>query len=162
MLDLTIPEPGSTTARDALSGAIRRAIQELMRLTSIADPELRAFKPMLKRLLAERPGALASVLRSPTIGGLLRCLRRRGPEFNDIAAELIATIYTDLAQQGALPELAVQRRLPKRIVSPAGPAHDRDPRRHAASRVSQRRGRAVQWRRATNHDHAGRTTDRRA
>ena len=65
MLDLTIPEPGSTTARDALSGAIRRAMQELMRLTATADAELRAFKPTLKRLLAESPGALASALRRP-------------------------------------------------------------------------------------------------
>jgi HEXXH motif-containing protein len=117
MLDLTIPEPGSTTARDALSGAIRRAMQELMRLTATADAELRAFKPTLKRLLAESPGALASVLRRPTVGGLLRCLRRGGPEFPSIAAELLATLYADLAHANALPEIVSQRRLPRRIVS---------------------------------------------
>ena len=119
-MDLTIPEPGSTTARDALSGAIRRAIQDLMRLTAAADPELRAFRPTLKRLLADSPGALASALRTPTVGGLLRCLRRGGPEFPAIASELLATLYTDLAHANALPELVAQRRLPKRIVSLAG------------------------------------------
>lgn len=117
--DLTIPEPGSTTARDALSGAIRRAIRELMRLSTSADPELRAFKPTLKRLLADAPGALASVLRSPTVGGLLRCLRRGAPEpeLENAVAELLATLHTDLAHAGALPQVVAQRRLPRRIVS---------------------------------------------
>ncbi|PRP93104.1 hypothetical protein ENSA5_45110 [Enhygromyxa salina] len=117
--DLTIPAPGSTTARDALSGAIRRAMQDLMRLSALADPELRAFKPTLKRLLAETPGALASVLRTPTVGGLLRCLRRRAPELDYASgiAELLATIHTDLAFAGALPEPVTQRRLPRRVVS---------------------------------------------
>lgn len=117
--DLTVPEPGSTTARDALSGAIRRAIQDLMRLTAVADPELRSFRDTLKRLLAESPGALASVLRTPTVGGLLRCLRRRAPEleFDLGVAELLATIHTDLAVLGALPGPVVQRRLPRRVVS---------------------------------------------
>lgn len=117
--DLTVPEPGSTTARDALSGAIRRAIRDLMRLSTAADPELRAFRPTLKRLLADTPGALASVLRSPTVGGLLRCLRRGAPELElaDAVAELLATMHTDLAHAGALPEVVSQRRLPRRIVS---------------------------------------------
>jgi HEXXH motif-containing protein len=117
--DLTIPEPGSTTARDALSGAIRRAIRDLIRLSTAADPELRAFRPTLKRLLADTPGALASVLRSPTVGGLLRCLRRSAPEleFADAVAELLATLHTELAHAGALPEVVSQRRLPRRIVS---------------------------------------------
>ncbi|KIG14440.1 Transcriptional regulator [Enhygromyxa salina] len=117
--DLTIPEPGSTTARDALSGSIRKAMQDLMRLTAAPDPELRAFKPTLKRLLSESPGAVASVLRSPTVSGLLRCLRRRAPEldFSAGVAELLATIHTDLALAGALSQPVSQRRLPARIVS---------------------------------------------
>lgn len=119
--DLTIPEPGSTTARDALSGAIRRAIQDLARLLASGpnDPELLAFRPTFERLLRETPGALASTLRAPTVGGLLRCLRRRAPEIDPSAgvAELLATIHTDLAFAGALPQTVRQRRLPKRIVS---------------------------------------------
>ena len=117
--DLTIPEPGSTTARVALSGAIRRALQDLSRLSALHDPQLRAFRPRLKRMLAETPGAVASILRLPTIGGLLRCLRRRAPEldFKLGISELLATFYTELAVMGALPEPVVLRRLPPRIVS---------------------------------------------
>lgn len=117
--DLTIPAPGSSTARNALSGSIRKAMQDLMRLTAAPDPELRAFGPTLKRLLSSSPGAVASVLRTPTVSGLLRCLRRRAPEleFSAGAAELLATIHTDLAFAGALSEPVSQRRLPRRIVS---------------------------------------------
>jgi HEXXH motif-containing protein len=119
--DLTIPDPGSTTARDALSGAIRRAIQDLAQLVANGanDAELRNFRPTLKRLLAESPGAVASALRTPTVGGLLRCLRRRAPELEFAAgvAELLAIMHTDLAFAGALPQVVKQRRLPKRIVS---------------------------------------------
>lgn len=119
-LDLTIPERGSTTARAALSGAIRRAIQDLARLISsnAADPELRAFRPTFDRLLKDSPGALASTLRVPTVGGLLRCLRRRAPEleFSAGVAELLATMHADLAFAGALPQPVTQRRLPSRIV----------------------------------------------
>lgn len=119
--DLTIPSPGSSTARDALSGAIRRAIQDLMRLVAggVGDPELRAFKPTLQQLLRDCPGALASVLRTPTVGGLLRCLRRRSPELEAAAgvAELLAIIHTDLAFAGALAQPIIQRRLPRRIIS---------------------------------------------
>ena len=119
--DLTIPQPGSTTARDALSGALRRAIQDLVRLvgSGAADPELRNFRPTLEQLLSRSPGAVATVLRAPTVGGLLRCLRRRAPELDDSAgvAELLATIHTDLAFAGALAKPVSQRRLPSRIVS---------------------------------------------
>ncbi len=121
LTDLTIPAPGSTTARDALSGALRRAIKDLMRLVASnpGDAELRSFRPTLERLLARSPGALASVLRTPTVGGLLRVLRRRAPELEFAAgvAELLATIHCDLALAGALDQLVTQRRLPKRIVS---------------------------------------------
>lgn len=119
--DLTIPSPGSTTARDALSASIRRAIQDLARLvaTNSRDPELRSFAPTLKQLLASSPGALASVLRAPTVSGLLRCLRRGAPELELAAgiAELLATIHCDLAVANALPQVVSQRRLPARIVS---------------------------------------------
>lgn len=119
-LDLTIPAPGSTTARDVLSRAIRRAMQDLGRLaTTPGDRELAAFKPVLQVLLREQPGALASALRRPSVGGLLRCLRRRAPELPFAAgvAELLATLYTDLAHAGALPAGVVLQRVPQRIVS---------------------------------------------
>lgn len=118
--DLTIPEPGSTTARDILSRAIRRAIQDLVRLTQTpGDHELAAFKPVLQALIRDSPGALASALRRPSVSGLLRCLRRRAPElpFSVGVAELLATLLADLAHEGALPERVVLNRLPKRIIS---------------------------------------------
>lgn len=118
-IDLTIPASGSTTARAVLSAAIGRAIQDLVQLVAHGDAELRSFRPTLKRLLSESPGAVASVLRTPTVGGLLRCLRRRAPEleFSAGVAELLATIHADLACAGALPQPVHQRRLPRRIVS---------------------------------------------
>lgn len=120
--DLTIPEPGSSCARATLSAALRRALQDLVRLSRLPDPQLRAFRPELERLLAESPGAVASVLRAPTIGALLRCLRRRAPEleFSAGVAELLATLCTDLALLGALPRPVRLERLPARIVSLPG------------------------------------------
>lgn len=118
--DLTIPAPGSTTARDVLSRAIRRALQDLGRLAGTpGDRELARFKPILQTLLREQPGALASALRRPSVGGLLRCLRRRAPElaFGPGVAELLATLYTDLAHAGVLPEGVVLERVPTRILS---------------------------------------------
>lgn len=118
--DLTIPESGSTTARDILSRAIGRAMQDLMRLTNTpGDRELASFKPVLQRLVRDSPGALASALRRPSVGGLLRCLRRRAPElgFESGVAELLATLLADLAHANALPEPAILHRLPKRIIS---------------------------------------------
>lgn len=120
--DLTIPDAGSTTARATLSAALRRALQDLARLSRLADPELRRFRPELELLLARSPGALVSVLRAPTVGALLRCLRRRAPELEPRAgvAELLATLYTDLASAGALPRPVTLERLPARIVSLPG------------------------------------------
>ncbi|NVB36987.1 hypothetical protein G6O69_04040 [Pseudenhygromyxa sp. WMMC2535] len=119
--DITVPEDESSTARDTLSLALRRSLRDLMRLCSLADPQLQAFKPSLEQLLARAPGALVSALRAPTIGGLLRCLRRRAPEvdFDAGVAELLATLATDLAVLGALPAPLSFQRLPKRIVSRA-------------------------------------------
>jgi HEXXH motif-containing protein len=117
--DLTIPEPGSTTARDILSRSIRRAIQDLVRLANLpGDRELVGFKPSLQRLIRDSPGALASALRRPTVSGLLRCLRRRAPElpFSVGVAELLATLHAELAHADALPERVVVHRLPARIV----------------------------------------------
>lgn len=118
--DLTIPAPGSTTARDVLSRAIRRALQDLGRLAATpGDRELAAFKPVLQVLLRKHAGALASALRRPSVGGLLRCLRRRAPElpFASGVASLLATLYTDLAHTDALPPGVVLQRVPTQIVS---------------------------------------------
>lgn len=121
--DITIPEANSTTARTVLSQAMRRSIQDLIRLVASGrDPVLRSFKPTLQRLLREAPGPVASALRSPTVGGLLRCLRRGVPQlsFSAGVSELVATLLTDLATRHALPERVSLERPPRRIVSLPG------------------------------------------
>lgn len=118
--DITIPEPGSTTTREVLSRAIRRVMQDLMRLTaSGVHPDLRPFKPVLQQLLRTAPGALASALRGPTVGGLLRCLRQRPPAVPIAVGvpELLATLLVDLDHAGALAEPFVMTSVPARIVS---------------------------------------------
>ncbi len=122
--DITIPEPGSDTATKVLSLTIRRALKDLMRLTASARvPALREFKPCLQQLLRDNPGALASSLRSPTIGGLLRCLRFWARpvsiDFEAGVTELLATLLTDLAHADALSRPLSLRRLPPRVVSMA-------------------------------------------
>ena len=115
--DITVPEPGSTTAREVLSQALRRALQELARLSKGSDPQQKAFAPVFAQLLARAPGALIAVLRAPTVGGLLRCLRRRELDATTLVTELLATLYTDLAVLAALPEPVTLTRLPPRILS---------------------------------------------
>jgi len=85
--DLTVPEPGSTTARDVLSLAIGRAMRE-------AQAVLRGH-PVLGRL---EPGALASLVRRARVGVLVRALRTSGGEA--LRTELVATMLAELAAEG--------------------------------------------------------------
>ena len=126
--DLTIPEPGSTTARDVLSRSIRRLLAELPQagrgqaasLSPPARADLAAFQRVVRSALASAPGAVASALRRPTAGALLRCLRpgRLPPgRAEPVLAELMALLYLELAMEGALPEPVEVRRPPARITS---------------------------------------------
>ncbi len=129
--DLTIPDEGSSTAREVLSRAIRRLLGELRALPRAlaayppARREAEAFGAQLDRLLAEHPGAVASLLRKPTVGVLVRCLRREvGPEGDRVRAlalfrELTAMVYLDLAVARALPGPVRLTHLPARLLSPA-------------------------------------------
>jgi HEXXH motif-containing protein len=119
--DLTIPEPGSTTARDVLSLAIRRLMVELSALARRAEElplgsaDAAAFAKLVMGTLASAPGAMASVLRQPTVGALVRCLRNdKRPE---LTTELLATLAVDLAAIGALDHEVVVTRLPARVLS---------------------------------------------
>ncbi len=80
--DLTIPEPGSTTAAAVLSAALRRLLRDLGALLHPSRPgsaDERRLRAELSRavLAAKRsaPGALASALRRPDVGVWIRCLR---------------------------------------------------------------------------------------
>ncbi len=127
--DLTIPEPGSTTARDVLSLAMRRLLAEFRRLprllpaTASERREVESFASLVDDLYASQPGLVASLLRRPTVGALARCLRRHlGPGSDHAAAlsigrALRATVAFELALAGALPAVIQQTRLPSRLLS---------------------------------------------
>ncbi|MDC0671757.1 aKG-HExxH-type peptide beta-hydroxylase [Nannocystis radixulma] len=103
LADLTLPAPGSQTARGLFSAALRRALTELLRLPPAPGPNGAAwgrFAPVLRKIAAQAPGALASVVRRPTVGTLIRCLRGR-PDAA-VQGELLATLALELAFAGVL------------------------------------------------------------
>lgn len=114
LADLTLPAPGSETARGLFSAALRRVLGELLRLPPGPGPNGAAwgrFVPVLRRIAARAPGALASAVRRPTIGTLLRCLRGRPDP--GLQGELMATLAL---------ELALARVLEDRMTVPQPPA----------------------------------------
>jgi HEXXH motif-containing protein len=84
--DLTVPEPGSTTARDVLSLAIGRAMRE-------ARAAVRGH-PVLGRI---EPGALASLVRRARVGVLVRALRSAA-DAEAVRSELVATMLAELSR----------------------------------------------------------------
>lgn len=79
--DLTIPDEGSSTAREVLSRSIRqlmldlRAMLRALPATTDERAETERFAATVDRLFTANPGALASLLRRPTVSVLVRCLR---------------------------------------------------------------------------------------
>jgi HEXXH motif-containing protein len=123
--DLTIPEPGSVTARGVLSRAIARLLPELVAprvhsLSAEARADLQSFGAVCRELGARDPGALPSLVRRAPIGTLVRCLRGGGTEA--LASELVGLVLFDLALAGALPAPVRQRRPPRRLLSLAARA----------------------------------------
>jgi len=125
--DLTIPEPGSTTARGVLSQAIRRLLGDLQRLpadharTEEGRREYRRFRAAVASVLEREPGAVASMLRHPTFGVFVRVLRDRQPGGEDedaMLGEMVAAGCLALAAGGVLPEPLRITRLPRRIPCP--------------------------------------------
>ena len=106
--DLTIPDAGSKTAYGVLSRAIGRLLGEV--------------RPMLRARAGGRAfddvGALASTLRRPNAGVLVRAMRGVGGKERDVlATELVALVGFELASSGALTSPVRVERLPARIVS---------------------------------------------
>ena len=87
--DLTVPEPGSTTARDVLSAALGRAMRE-------ARAAVRGH-PVLGHI---EPGALASLVRRARVGVLVRALRG-ATDVEAIHSELVATMLGELSGSGS-------------------------------------------------------------
>jgi HEXXH motif-containing protein len=127
-LDLTLPRPGSRTAHVVLSAALRRCLRELMRLPveGLDHETVGAYRALLSAVSVlgrENPGALASVVRSPTVGVWIRCLRlgeNAGIDRRSGFAALVGTMAADLAAMGCLPRPIRVGRFPARIVSLAG------------------------------------------
>jgi HEXXH motif-containing protein len=103
--DLTIPRPGSTSARRLLSATLQPLLAELGRKSAQAsEPATRqgltALLRAVREALAVDPGAVWSALRRPTVGVLIRCLRAAPrPE---LLIELCATLAAELAVAGVL------------------------------------------------------------
>lgn len=117
LADLTLPAPGSDSARRVFSAALRRALVELPRLPAAPGANGAAwgrFVPALRRIAADAPGALASAVRRPTVGTLIRCLRGR-PDAR-LQGELLATLALELALAGALAEPVVIPEPPARAL----------------------------------------------
>jgi hypothetical protein len=123
--DLTIPEPGSTTARDVLSQALRRLLRDALELPRTAPASARveaaALHATLDRAMKASPGALAAALRRPTIGALVRCLRPScglpEPARDGLFVELLAGLRHDLAAAGVAVPAATGVRAPPRVLS---------------------------------------------
>ncbi len=127
--DLTIPDPGSSTARDVVSRGLGRLVGELAGLGRHAPraaqdrADLGAFLGVLREVVAAQPGAVASAVRRPTVGTRLRCLRAEpdASRREALVAEIIATVLLDLAVVGALPRpVRLAGRLPRRLLSLPG------------------------------------------
>jgi HEXXH motif-containing protein len=123
--DLTIPEPGSGTAKAVLSRAVGGLLRELAGAPLHAPPGVRAEAAALSKLVRaavkEAPGPLASALRRPTVGGLLRCLRIASlPRRDDLFVEMTALLALELARTGSLPASVRLGRAPSRLLSLPG------------------------------------------
>lgn len=121
--DLTIPEQGSDTARQVLSLALRRNLRELQHLAVPRDPVDAADHQVTMSAVAElarrAPGALATIVRRPNIGALLRSLRSdAGHEIDRsmVARQLRATLLAELAAAHELQGERRLERLPGQIV----------------------------------------------
>ncbi len=123
--DLTIPEPGSSTAREVLSRAIGKLLRELRGLVrahaALAPPaDVEAFERVLAAALRDHVGPLASVLRRPNVSTLARTLRRAPTEGDaEVFRELIAVLTFELAVLGELPFDVTLQRVPRRLLSMA-------------------------------------------
>jgi HEXXH motif-containing protein len=104
--DITIPADGSTTARDILSAYLRKQYRTLLaipfaRLTGTSEGD--AFVERMRALAKEDPGLLFTILRKPTIGGLIRLIATRDGSMAEIAhwaAEIMGLIGFELAAAG--------------------------------------------------------------
>jgi HEXXH motif-containing protein len=119
--DLTVPEPGSTTARDVLSRAVGRLMVELLPLlkrhVASAPDDVAAVEHAIVALGPRAAAPMASILRRSHAGALVRTLRSTPPgQGAELLTVLLSTLAFDLAYLGVLAEPIVLRRT-ARVVS---------------------------------------------
>jgi len=121
--DLTLPDPGSLTARAIFSMALRKLFEDLkaLRLGPEASPaaqrDYRTLREVLVGFLPGRPGAIASLLRQPTVSAPLRCLLHELPDTDGYVAELVGQSLYALALDGLVPEGVSQLAPPPALLS---------------------------------------------
>jgi HEXXH motif-containing protein len=134
--DLTVPAPGSRTARDVLSRALGRLPRDLAALPASlpATAEGRADLIAVQRLVSEmargpRAGALLACLWWPTVSAPLRALRNElakggfdRAQADATLVELLATLLFELARAGAIGGEIRLGRVPRRVLSLAARA----------------------------------------
>ena len=117
--DLTIPAPGSETAKGVLSRALGRLVSEVMTVGQglTLSPEARAdltlFHALCREVMRQNPGALPSLLRRTAMGTLVRCLRPpvRG-DAEALVRALVGVLLLHLARASALPRAMRQKAPP--------------------------------------------------
>ncbi len=123
--DLTLPTPGSTTARAVLSRAIGRLLPDLRDVLQrpIAHAALRRDVSALARAISsipDRAAALSSVVRRPNVSALIRSARVQAVVEPALLSELVSTLAVELAVQSALVAPVRIEAPPRRVVSLAG------------------------------------------
>jgi HEXXH motif-containing protein len=122
--DITLPEPGSTTAREVLSRSLQVLLRDLSAAPRHAPPgaaaEAAALASMARAALQSAPGALMSALRRPTVSGPLRCLRDPAlPGREAVFVDLVAQLAFELALADALPTPVRLARVPPCLLAVA-------------------------------------------
>jgi len=129
-VDLTLPEPGSSTTRRILGAYLKRTVTDFLRIpagrfhSEVAD-DFTAIRAVVERLSrSAEAGLVFSILRRVTVSTLVRCIDAELWGGGDVGkldawlAELDALVAFELARAGALPASGLRlRRAPRRIVS---------------------------------------------
>lgn len=121
--DFTVPDPGSSTLRKVYSRAIGRLLRELrplVRRHARGDVQegLLSLGATLDALVPGNVGPVASLLRRPNVGALVRVLGAAPPgEAAGLALELGALLSLELAAMGLLSRDVSLPRGPARMLS---------------------------------------------
>lgn len=126
--DFCVPAPGSSTLRQVLSGALRRALEDLRAVLRLHGrgpwaADVAAFSQVVGPLSRREPGALVAAIRRPEVGVWLRSLRPEATQRVDPALgvpTLLCTVALELARTGALPGPLRLRAWPRRVLGGAG------------------------------------------